>query len=85
MIRNHSWSVNEPGLPIVDLGDELYRTREALDSRGCYRHGQKSNVPNGTSDYSWSRCLDDVGLARTTVHRWLERFVLEEWAVVTPE
>lgn len=64
----------------VDLVDELYRAREALDGRGRTAHG-KVNVPNGTfTDY-----LNEVGLAKSTVHRWLERYVPEERKLLTPE
>jgi len=63
----------------VELVEELYRAREALDSRGLNRGKEK--VPNGT----FSEYLDDVGLARTTVHRWLERYVPEERKLLTPE
>lgn len=64
----------------VELVDELYRAREALDGRGRTAHG-KVEVPNGTfTDY-----LNDVGLAYRTVHRWLERYVPEERKLLTPE
>jgi hypothetical protein len=64
----------------VELVDELYRAREALDGRGRTAHG-KVEVPNGSfTDY-----LNEVGLAYRTVHRWLERYVPEERKLLTPE
>ena len=57
----------------VELVEELYRAREALNSRGS----NLSNVPNGTNG-TWSEYLNEIGLARTTVHRWLERYEPKE-------
>lgn len=47
----------------VEMLDELYRAREALDARG--------KRPNGRS---WQGYLDDIGLAPRTVHRWLAHY-----------
>lgn len=63
----------------VEIVEELYRAREELDSRGRNRGAQ--NVPNGT----FSQYLDDVGLAKSTVHRWLERYVPEERKLLSIE
>jgi len=63
----------------ADIVRELYRARQVLDSRG--RNQGDQNVPNGT----FSQYLNDVGLARSTVHRWLERYLPEEDKVLTPE
>jgi len=65
----------------VEMVAGLYKAREALDGRG---NNQYSNVPNGTK-LNWSSYLSEVGLARTTVHNWLERYIPEENKLLTPE
>ena len=63
----------------VELVEELYNAREALRNWG----GDRSNVTNVT--LSWSTYLDDIGLNRMTVHRWLERYEPEERRLLEPE
>ena len=64
--------------------DELYRAREALRNIGGDRRSESFSVPNGTLK-SWSDYLTEVGLAKSTVHRWLERYIPEERKLLTPE
>jgi hypothetical protein len=52
----------------ADICRDLYVAREQLDSRGLNRGNEK--VPNGT----FLQYLEDVGLAKSTVHRWLEHY-----------
>jgi hypothetical protein len=65
----------------VELVDELYRAREELSNPRA--RTDLDCVPNGTQ--TWARYLDDVGLARTTVHRWLERYEPTEHRIMEPE
>jgi hypothetical protein len=59
--------------------EELYNARKTLSSSG-----QRNDlVPNGTR--SWTGYLKDVGIARTTAHRWLERYIPEERKLLTLE
>ena len=62
---------------------ELWVAREMLDARGGDRKSEdwKSNVPIGT----FGQYLEDVGLARTTAHRWLSQYIPEERRKKTPE
>ncbi len=62
----------------AEICKELYEARKHLDSRGGYRHGQKSNIPNGTFEKTWLQYLSDIGLAKSTVHRWLEYYEPQE-------
>ena len=50
----------------TEMLEELYQAHEALAPR---REG-KIDVPNGTSN-TWLGYLSDIGLPRTTAHRWL--------------
>jgi len=58
---------------------DLYEARGQLDSRGLNKGNQ--NVPFGT----FSQYLEDVGLAKTTVHRWLEHFDPSEQRLLSNE
>ena len=68
----------------VELVGELYQAREALRNIGGDRRSESFSVPNGTLK-SWADYLNDVGLAKSTVHRWLERYIPEENKLLTPE
>ncbi len=50
-----------------EMLEELYQAREALSNPRA--RTDLVCVPNGTQ--TWSRYLKDIGLARTTAHRWL--------------
>ena len=63
----------------IELVDELYRARESLAKRKPLK-GQ-SDVTIDT----WNQYLDDIGLKRMTVHRWLERYLPEENRILEPE
>lgn len=62
-----------------EIARDLYEAREQLDARGR----NLPNVPLGTYEKSWGEYLEDVGLARTTVHRWLDYY--EPTANLPPE
>jgi len=62
-----------------EIAKELYEARQQLDSRGMNSGNQ--NVPNGT----FSQYLSEVGLARRTVHRWLEHFDPQEQRLLSDE
>lgn len=61
----------------VELVDELYRAREELS-----KAGRPENGPNGP--VSWQGYLDDIGLAKRTVNRWLERYEPAERRIMEP-
>jgi hypothetical protein len=63
----------------IELVEDLYRAREELDARGK-NHG-KEKVQDGT----FSKYLEEVGLARRTVHAWLERYIPEEKKLLSVE
>jgi hypothetical protein len=63
-----------------EIARELYEAREQLSDRGSW-----SVVPNGTTVKGWREYLNDVGLAKSTVHRWLEHFDPEEQRLLTDE
>lgn len=52
----------------VEMLSELHRAREALSSQGA----RNDLVANATK--SWTGYVADIGLDRSTVHRWLSRF-----------
>jgi len=52
----------------VEIVRELYKAREALS-----RTRPGANVPNGTLR-EWREYLEDIGLPKSTAHRWLERY-----------
>ncbi len=58
----------------ADICKDLYEAREELDSRG----NNQWNVPNGTTQKGWREYLEEVGLAKSTVHRWLEYYEPQE-------
>ena len=62
------------------IARELYEAREQLSNSG-YR---SDLVPNGTR-FTWLGFLSDVGLAKSTVHRWLEHYEPEEQRLLTDE
>jgi hypothetical protein len=64
----------------VELVEELYNARQSLSDRGSW-----SVVPDGTTHKGWREYLDEVGLAKSTVHRWLERYLPEEKRILEPE
>ena len=64
----------------VEMVAGLYKAREELAARGS----GKIDVPNGTSK-TWTGYLSEVGLARTTVHNWLERYEPTENKLITVE
>lgn len=61
----------------VEIVRELYEARDQLSRK-------RSNVPNGTLQ-TWETFLRDSGIARTTAHNWLERFVPEENKLLSHE
>ena len=63
----------------VEIVEELYKAREELAKRKPLK--SQSDVSNGT----WDGYLRDIGLARQTVHRWLERYEPEENRILEPE
>ena len=63
----------------VEIVEELYMARKELSKPGA----RNDLVPNGTK--TWESYLDDVGLARRTVHRWLERYEPTENRLMEPE
>lgn len=63
---------------------ELYEAREQLDGRKNNYGNQYANVPNGTIA-TWLDYLSDVGLAKSTVHRWLEHYEPTEQRLLTDE
>lgn len=63
-----------------DIARELYEAREQLSNSG-YR---SDLVPNGTR-FTWLDYLSDVGLAKSTVHRWLEHYEPEKQRLLTDE
>lgn len=67
-----------------EIARDLYEAREQLDGRKNSYGNQYANVPNGTIA-TWSKYLEDVGLARNTVHRWLEHFDSQEQRLLTDE
>ena len=64
----------------VEIVEELYLARKELSSKGS----NLSNSPNVT-DVTWILYLDEVGLNRMTVHRWLERYEPTENRLMEPE
>jgi hypothetical protein len=66
-----------------EIAKDLYEAREQLDARGGYRHGVKSNIPRGTFEKGWLNYLQDVGLAKSTVHRWLDYYEPTEQRLLT--
>lgn len=54
---------------------ELYRARQELSRK-------RMNVSNGT--FTWDGYLNDIGLARQTVHRWLQQYDPETGMRVEP-
>lgn len=66
----------------VELVEELYTAREKLSASG--RSWMSLDVPNGTPK-TWNNYLVEIGLPRTTVHRWLERYEPEERRILEPE
>jgi len=64
----------------VEMVAGLYKARQELSSAGS----RTDLVPNGTR-LTWAGYLSEVGLARTTVHNWLERYVPAENKLITVE
>jgi hypothetical protein len=63
-----------------EIAQELYLARKELNSSGV----RTDLVPNGTR-LTWEKYLDACGLARTTVHNWLEHFEPEEQRLLTDD
>ncbi len=59
-----------------DICRELYEAREQLADRGSW---SRNNC------YNWNQYLQDVGLQRMTVHRWLEHYEPIEQRLLTDE
>lgn len=59
-----------------DICRELYEAREQLADRGSW---SRNNC------YNWNQYLQDVGLQRMTVHRWLEHYEPTEQRLLTDE
>jgi hypothetical protein len=68
----------------AEICKDLYEAREQLDGRKVNYGNQYANVPNGTIA-TWERYLSDVGLARRTVHHWLEYYEPEEQRLLSNE
>jgi hypothetical protein len=64
-----------------DIVKELYEARKELDSRGR----NLPNIPNGTFGKGWLEYLNECGLSKSTVHRWLEHYEPEEQRLLTDE
>lgn len=60
-----------------DICRELYEAREQLSNRG--------SRPKWDDSYNWNSYLRDVGLASSTVHRWLEHYEPTEQRLLTDE
>lgn len=63
----------------VDIVRELFKAREALSAPGS----RTDLVANATR--SWANYVQDVGIDRSTVHRWLERYIPSEDKLLTTE
>ena len=63
---------------------ELYEAREQLAMRGGDRRSIDFNVQNGTMK-GWREYLQEVGLAKSTVHNWLEHYEPSEQRLLTDE
>lgn len=57
----------------VEIADELYIAREKLSTGGRSRNGDKS----------WSQYCGEIGVDRSTAHRWLDRIFGESVANAT--
>lgn len=66
----------------VDIVRELYRAREELGASG--RSWMSLDVPDGTPK-TWSGYLSEIGLAKSTVHRWLDRYIPEQDRLLSSE
>jgi len=64
-----------------EIARELYEAREQLDARGR----NLPNVPNGTYEKGWREYLEEVGLSKSTVHRWLEYYEPNEQRLLTDD
>ena len=64
----------------VEMVANLYKARKELDARGKTRHGTV-DVQNGT----FTQYLQEIGLARSTAHAWLERYEPAENKLITVE
>jgi hypothetical protein len=56
----------------VDIVGKLWEAREALNAQG--RNQYTSIVPNGTIQRGWREYLEDIGLPKSTAHRWLSQY-----------
>lgn len=65
----------------VEIVKELHEAREQLSNSGF----RSDLVPNDTRLKTWANYLEAVGLARRTVHRWLESYDPEEQKLLTDE
>lgn len=63
-----------------DIVRELYEARKQLSDRGSW-----AVVPNGTTQKGWREYLNDCGLAKSTVHRWLDYYEPVEQRLLTDD
>jgi len=63
----------------VEILEELYRARKAMSKPGA-RTDLVTNVTR-----TWTGYLEDIGLDRMTVHRWLSKYLPEERRKKTTE
>lgn len=64
----------------IELVEELYTARNELS-----RPGARNDLTLSQMERGWNGYLEDIGLPRTTVHRWLERYEPEERRLLEPE
>lgn len=62
-----------------EIARELYEAREQLSDRGSWSSGSRAEPHN------WTGYLDSCGLARRTVHDWLEHYEPEEQRLLTDD
>ena len=53
----------------TELAQELWIAREILDARGR----NLPNVANATYEKTWSEYCEEIGVERSTIHRWLTK------------
>ena len=69
-----------------DIATDLYEARKELDGRNVgYGNQHSAKIPNGTIAKTWSLYLEEVGLASSTVHRWLEHYEPEEQRLLSDD
>lgn len=64
-----------------EIARDLYEAREQLSKSG-YR---TDLVPDGTGLKGWREYLEEVGLAKSTVHRWLDYYEPAEQRLLTDD